>query len=450
MRKGTLTISIDLELAWGVWDILTPEDLRRAEADERPICAALIDLFDRHQVPVTWAMVAALLDEKSARGRPGGTACWYAPDIVERIVNAKVAHEIGSHGGRHVYFANIAEPEAREDLAFAADVHRSNGLAFESFVFPRNAIGHMDLVAEAGLRTFRGPDAGWTRLMRGAPRPIRQAVNLADKMLPVPPHPVTARSRAAVDRYPGLHAAARTQRSAAFRASGGDPGKADDGPRARPAGGRNVPFLVPPVELLLPPRRAARDAGMVSRACGGGGQPGAYRDPHHGGPCGRRTAGSPRGRAGGRVNAEPELSPAGEYTLVPAMTVDSDTLVRFAAAAWPDRPPHEQVLSTWWRRADPVCEAAAVEAATGAMAALCTVRPAAWMIAGQQVPASALQLASWREFGRTAFGIDFAQYFPAADFSDGVLAPCTTRKSSASSASTRSRRSCSPNTWSAT
>ena len=40
MTTGKLTISIDLELAWGVWDTATPEDLRLAETAERPICAA--------------------------------------------------------------------------------------------------------------------------------------------------------------------------------------------------------------------------------------------------------------------------------------------------------------------------------------------------------------------------------------------------------------------------
>jgi len=192
MRRGALTISIDLELAWGVWDILTPEDLRLAESAERPICMALLDLFDRYQVAATWAMVAAILDRESGQARPGAPACWYAPDIVERIVKARAGHEIGSHGGRHIYFADVADAPARDDLAFAAEVHRVNGLPFRSFVFPRNAIGHLGAVAEAGLHTFRGPDAGWTGAARRAGRRIGQAVNLADKMLPVPPPAVTA------------------------------------------------------------------------------------------------------------------------------------------------------------------------------------------------------------------------------------------------------------------
>jgi len=61
MGQGKLLISIDLESAWGVWDVLTPEHLRMAETAERPICAALVELFDRYEVPATWAVVAALL-----------------------------------------------------------------------------------------------------------------------------------------------------------------------------------------------------------------------------------------------------------------------------------------------------------------------------------------------------------------------------------------------------
>ena len=82
---GKLTISIDLELAWGFWDILTPDIVRLAETAERPICDKLIELFDRYHIPVTWAVVAAVLDRMSAQGRPGNEASWYAPEIIERI-----------------------------------------------------------------------------------------------------------------------------------------------------------------------------------------------------------------------------------------------------------------------------------------------------------------------------------------------------------------------------
>jgi len=199
---GKLTISIDLELAWGVWDHVTPEDLRLAESAERPICAALIDLFDRHQVPATWAVVAALLDEASAAARPGAQACWFAPDIVERLRRNTAGHEIGSHSGRHIYFDGASAEAARADLDFARDIHRAHGLAFDSFVFPRGAAGHLDVVAGVGLKVFNYADVGWVETARRFGRRIGQVANLADKLLPVPPSPARAERRGALIHIP--------------------------------------------------------------------------------------------------------------------------------------------------------------------------------------------------------------------------------------------------------
>jgi hypothetical protein len=189
MTTGKVTLSIDLELAWGVWDTITADDLRFAETAERPICAALVDLFDRYQVPVSWLMVAALLDETSARSRPGTQSCWYAPDVIERIVGAKVRHEIGSHGGRHIYFDRISADEAQDDLAFAKGVHRAHGLGFESFVYPRGAVGHPDILARNGIRVVRSRDVGLLRTANPGRRLAARAANFIDQFLPVPPRP---------------------------------------------------------------------------------------------------------------------------------------------------------------------------------------------------------------------------------------------------------------------
>jgi peptidoglycan/xylan/chitin deacetylase (PgdA/CDA1 family) len=200
---GKLTISIDLELAWGVWDTITPEKLRLAEEAERPIVAALIALFDRHSIPATWAMVAALLDEKSARARPGPKSCWFAPDVVEQLVAAETRHEIGTHSGRHIYFDRIGTSEAEDDLAFARTIHRENGLSFTSLVFPRNEVGHLKQLAGVGLRTFRGPDAGPATAIRRVSAPLGQVANLAEKALPLPPPVVQAKRSGGMIDVPG-------------------------------------------------------------------------------------------------------------------------------------------------------------------------------------------------------------------------------------------------------
>jgi hypothetical protein len=189
MTPGNLTLSIDLELAWGVWDTITADELRLAETEERPICAALVELFDRYQVPASWVVVAALLDEASARSRPGPTSAWYAPDVIERITAAKVRHEIGSHGGRHIYFDRISAAQAQDDIAFAKGVHRAHGLGFESFVFPRGAVGHLDILAASGLRVVRSRDVGLLRTANPGGSLAARAANFIDQFLPVPPAP---------------------------------------------------------------------------------------------------------------------------------------------------------------------------------------------------------------------------------------------------------------------
>ena len=195
MVKGKLTISIDLELAWGVWDVLTADHLRLAETCERPICAALIELFDCHEVPATWAIVAALLDEASSLSHPGSKECWYAPDVLDMLLGAKVAHEIGSHSGRHIYFDHVDSSEALADLDFARNVHSSHGLAFKSFIFPRNACGHLEQLSRVGLRTFGSADVGWTTAARRAGRQPARIANLIDQMLPIPPRLTVAKQR---------------------------------------------------------------------------------------------------------------------------------------------------------------------------------------------------------------------------------------------------------------
>jgi hypothetical protein len=192
MSKGQLIISIDVELAWGVWDHVTPENLRFAAEDERPICARLVELFDRHQVPATWAIVAALLDQPSSVGRPGDKECWYAPEVIEQIASAKVRHEIGSHGGRHRHFDSMSAAQAREDLEFAREQHCAYALPFDSFVFPHNSAGHLDVLRDAGLRAFRGRDRGWFMTASAAGRVAGRIANLVDKLLPIPPTPVNA------------------------------------------------------------------------------------------------------------------------------------------------------------------------------------------------------------------------------------------------------------------
>lgn len=186
LTRGAFTVSIDLELLWGVWD-LAPTSSDECADLERVIADRLLGLFRRHDVRATWAIVGRLLDD--SRGFDGLRAsprCWFAPDIVEAVRRDAIDHEIGTHSFGHVYFHASTPEEVAADLRRAAEVHRAHGLPFVSLVFPRNQVDHLDAVAAAGLRVFRSTDAGVLRWAEENAARLRPALNLAEKVLAMP------------------------------------------------------------------------------------------------------------------------------------------------------------------------------------------------------------------------------------------------------------------------
>ncbi|MCL7416714.1 MAG: polysaccharide deacetylase family protein [Halalkalicoccus sp.] len=170
---GTVVISIDAELAWGFHDLSDPPRERIAAA--RPAWSRLLSLLEEFSIPATWAIVGHLFLEECdglhtghpgspawfARD-PGGTAGehdeWFGPDLVRAVRDSPVGHEIACHSFSHVQFG---DPETTRELA-AAEVEASieaadgTGIELHSFVFPRNKVGHRDVLAAYGIRSYRG------------------------------------------------------------------------------------------------------------------------------------------------------------------------------------------------------------------------------------------------------------------------------------------------------
>lgn len=170
---GTVVLSIDAELAWGFHDLLNPPRERIAAA--RPAWSRLLSVLEEFSIPATWAIVGHLFLEECDGlhaghpgspdwfGRdPGGTAGehdeWFGPDLVRAVRDSPVGHEIACHSFSHVLFG---APETTRELA-AAEVEASveavdgMGLELRSFVFPRNQIGHRDVLAAYGFGSYRG------------------------------------------------------------------------------------------------------------------------------------------------------------------------------------------------------------------------------------------------------------------------------------------------------
>jgi peptidoglycan/xylan/chitin deacetylase (PgdA/CDA1 family) len=194
MQRGALCISIDVELAWGVWDKPDPTTLGLVRTKERDIVQRLLALLQRYEVAATWAIVSQLLqrgrDHTIARGED---ALWYAPEMVEAIRTARPAHEIGSHSFRHPYFSMLDATTARGELAEARRVHDAHGLEFRSFVYPRNLVAHGEALQEHGIAVFRSVDAGLLEMAGRLHPAARKVLNLGTKLLPVTPPTVWPR-----------------------------------------------------------------------------------------------------------------------------------------------------------------------------------------------------------------------------------------------------------------
>lgn len=170
---NAVVISLDAELAWGFHDLDDPPTARIEGA--RGAWNRLVDLFERGDVPATWAVVGHLfLDECDgvhadhpageawfARD-PGGDRAsnpnWFGRDLIDRIHDGDVGHEIGSHTFSHVEFGDPSTDRAVADaeLRLANEVADDYGVDLDSLVFPRNNAGHLDVLADNGFTCYRG------------------------------------------------------------------------------------------------------------------------------------------------------------------------------------------------------------------------------------------------------------------------------------------------------
>ena len=189
---GVLIVSLDCEGKWGMADHLSR--LHHTHMTNARLSRAyqlLVDLFRNYEVSATFAYVMAFvlspaerremadLLEPGARADPwmehvwasweaGWTEGWYLPDALDMVRN-EGRHEIASHGFCHrpLDVRSISAHGAKSELAAAARAASLKGLAPTTFVYPRNQVGHLPALREAGFLGYRqGLPSGNSRLGR--------------------------------------------------------------------------------------------------------------------------------------------------------------------------------------------------------------------------------------------------------------------------------------------
>lgn len=170
---GTVVLSVDAELGWGFHDQKDPPADRLANA--RQGWQTLVSLCDTYRINATWAVVGHLLLDDcdnchAAHPTPPG---WFAHErgddamprdlrfgegLVDDLQNATADHDIGSHTFSHVEFgdSDTTREIARSEVATGIELARERGIEMRSFVFPRNNVGHLDVLAAYGIECYRG------------------------------------------------------------------------------------------------------------------------------------------------------------------------------------------------------------------------------------------------------------------------------------------------------
>ena len=180
-RKASFILSIDLELAWGIWDKINQKNLNRIISLERLICNNLLKIFDEYEFPVTWAVVSALLDENNKMINSSNKKAWFAPEILESILFSKTKHLVASHSYNHKEFKKCLRNEVVEDFEKSYYFFNQFDLKTDTLVFPRNQVHHLEVLKNFNFKAYRSVDKSWYRRVYDFNKFLGKISNLIDK-----------------------------------------------------------------------------------------------------------------------------------------------------------------------------------------------------------------------------------------------------------------------------
>jgi len=199
--------------------------------NERQVIYRLLKLIEDYGIRATWAVVGHLfLSECQSVGghkhpeitRPpyswfeqdwfdadpcsdeNAHPMWYGRDIVARILECTVPQEIGSHTFSHII---VGDPDCRpedfdSELRRCRQLAKSHGITLKSFVFPRNSVGHLNVLANNGFVAYRGR----TPTGRLQSRPLlRELPRSLGAIWPIPTTPIFPRHIEGLWNIPGTY-----------------------------------------------------------------------------------------------------------------------------------------------------------------------------------------------------------------------------------------------------
>lgn len=188
---GTLIVSLDFELFWGMLDVCPLEKYQANVLGGRKAIPKLLELFRKHGIHATWAAVGFLFAESYEEvcryipaDKPGyanetlnpysefakigkteqDAPCFFGPSLLKQIAAAP-GQEIGSHTFSHYYCREAGQTpeEFAADLAAAKAIAKAHGYDLTSVILPRNQCEpeYTEILRQAGFTAYRDEENDW-------------------------------------------------------------------------------------------------------------------------------------------------------------------------------------------------------------------------------------------------------------------------------------------------
>ncbi|MBS3781858.1 MAG: polysaccharide deacetylase family protein [Candidatus Thermoplasmatota archaeon] len=171
-ENGVLTLSIEVELAWGLKEGGYYLCLSKERKRETEILESILELCEQNKIPITFDFVGHLLLEKCDGDHNHGhqqgwfdedpasdvdkDPLWYAPDLLDRILDSEVEHEIATHTFSHLWVDEISPEVLRWELEKVNEIHDKLGIKRPvSMVAPQNRVPPYEPLRVSGIKVLR-------------------------------------------------------------------------------------------------------------------------------------------------------------------------------------------------------------------------------------------------------------------------------------------------------
>jgi hypothetical protein len=185
-QKGGVIFSADFELGWAVRYSKHPKDPVKFASEERKNIPFILKHIEDYKIPIVWATVGHLFLDSCKKGDHdwmrrlpyfddhwkftngdwfdsdpyttwNESKAWYAPDLIEKILNCKTTQEIACHTFSHIdcSYKNCPPEVLDDELKACVDIASKWGVTFKSLTFPGGTAGNYETLMKYGIEICR-------------------------------------------------------------------------------------------------------------------------------------------------------------------------------------------------------------------------------------------------------------------------------------------------------